>query len=482
MVCGLRTRGHVALPATLCSKPAPYRRRDPTRTPLYQLVTSRLEPFLASREDTCDPKRGYLPPEVRNTYERFLQCGVYGFGAARFSCNACGRDKAVALSCRKRGICARCTAKTLAIWIDQIDTDVLPQVNYRQWVLALPKRIRHYFRFDPSLRKRLAQLVFRVITEFVRTLTGRFDLTALMISCDQSFGTLLAYTPHLHNLVADGGFTPDGAFVPIGRIRDKDRKRLEQLLRRRILAWLVRDQKLPAAMAKSMRTWRHSGFSLHIDTCVDRSDRAGLLRMCEYMRRHPFVSTGIRYNADTDKVIYRAKRVHGGDNRNFAVFSADEFLAALADHIPHRRTHTVRYYGAAHPAVRKRLFGSTTVGVMVPASAKPTYAETKGRRSWARQIWRIFQTDPLRCDCGGEFRLISILFDWRQLDRFLGHLGLDSTRPTTAPARAPPQPTSAAMRPEVTQTADTPCNPFSASNPADPPMPWDNDAYLMDPP
>ncbi len=132
MACGLRTRGHVALPATLCSKPAPYRRRDPTRTPLYQLVTSRLEPFLASREDTCDPKRGYLPPEVRNTYERFLQCGVYGFGTARFSCNACGRDKAVALSCRKRGICARCTAKTLAIWIDQIDTDVLPQINYRR--------------------------------------------------------------------------------------------------------------------------------------------------------------------------------------------------------------------------------------------------------------------------------------------------------------------------------------------------------------
>ncbi len=164
---------------------APYQRRDPTRDVLHRLVQNHVESFLSENENVRDPKRGYLRPEVRATFESYLQCGVLGFGLALHKCDRCEQSRFVALSCRRRGICSRCRAKTLAIWSEWLDTEVLPRVPYRQWVLTLPKRIRQLFRFDASLNKRLSRILYRVICAFVRARTGRDDLEVAFIACDQ---------------------------------------------------------------------------------------------------------------------------------------------------------------------------------------------------------------------------------------------------------------------------------------------------------
>jgi len=156
------------------------------------------------------------------------------------------------------------------------------------------------------------------------------------------------------------------------------------------------------------------------------------------MRRHPFSTKGIRYNEQTGAVLYRGHRMHGGKKTNFATFSAEEFLATLADHIPHRKKHQVRYFGAATPRVRARLFGGAKPpGVSVPRE-DPVHEASKGRRSWARWIWRVFEVDPLTCSCGGELKLVSILFEQKVVRHILEHVGLPSDTPVTQPARAPP--------------------------------------------
>jgi hypothetical protein len=105
---------------------------------------------------------------------------------------------------------------------------------------------------------------------------------------------------------------------------------------------------------------------------LDRQIRAPAVRSIF----HADVSEGIRYQPETGKVVYRAPRMHGGKKQNFALFDAVDFLAALADHIPHQRKHEVRYYGAAHPRIRARLFGSTSAGVSVPR-AEPEHLAAK---------------------------------------------------------------------------------------------------------
>ena len=104
-------------------------------------------------------------------------------------------------------------------------------------------------------------------------------------------------------------------------------------------------------------------------------------------------------------------------------------LLALADQVPHRRKHMVRYYGAAHHKVRKRLgIGPDSLIVAASSTGSP-----QGR--WARLLYRVFGHQPLKCECGRTLRLMSVIFSYRDLQRILKHLG-QSTEP---PIRAPPR-------------------------------------------
>ncbi len=58
----------------------------------------------------------------------------------------------------------------------------------------------------------------------------------------------------------------------------------------------------------------------------------------------PFSQVKVRYQPRTGTVIYRLK-MHPVLNRNFEVFSACDWLAALTAHIPNAGEHLVRYYG-----------------------------------------------------------------------------------------------------------------------------------------
>jgi hypothetical protein len=50
------------------------------------------------------------------------------------------------------------------------------------------------------------------ITKSFRALTGRTNITVGMVYCVQTFGNFANFHPHLHILVTDGGFGPNGTF------------------------------------------------------------------------------------------------------------------------------------------------------------------------------------------------------------------------------------------------------------------------------
>jgi hypothetical protein len=66
--------------------------------------------------------------------------------------------------------------------------------------------------------------------------------------------------------------------------------------------------------------------------------------VAEYVLRSPFAQEKLRYHAKTGTIIYRSK-MHPVLKRNFEVFSALDWLAALTAHIPNHGEHLVRYYG-----------------------------------------------------------------------------------------------------------------------------------------
>ena len=93
-------------------------------------------------------------------------------------------------------------AETAAHLVDH----VFPRVPVRQWVLSLPKRLRLYLHYDPTL----AGAVLRIfLSETERCLQAQAPVGARIgaVSFIHRFGAALNPHIHFHCCVIDGTFT-----------------------------------------------------------------------------------------------------------------------------------------------------------------------------------------------------------------------------------------------------------------------------------
>jgi len=137
----------------------------------------------------------------------------------------------------------------------------------------------------------------------------------------------------------------------------------------------------------------------------------------------------MRYQASTGTIIYQSK-MHPVLKRNFEVFSAFDWLAALTAHIPNTGEHLVRYYGWYSNVNRgkRRKEGPSTIeefSEVIPSAAK---------RAWARLIKQVYEVDPLVClRCAGSMRIIAFIEQPAVIEKILRHLAL-----WPSPAPSPP--------------------------------------------
>ena len=137
-------------------------------------------------------------------------------------------------------------------------------------------------------------------------------------------------------------FAPNGDFhlAPPGGWQD-----LAELWRHTVLRRLHGAGALAVWQIAKLKNWRHRGFSVDAgEAPLAANDAAGRRRLAEYLLRAPFSLEKITYNAESGSVLYRSER-HWRTKRNFEVFSAPQFIAALLDQIPSKGVPQVRYYG-----------------------------------------------------------------------------------------------------------------------------------------
>ena len=79
------------MPATPVSPPA-YRRREPEKEPLYQILAGHPETFLQQAR-TAEHR---LPLQVEKEMRAYLECGILAYGFVRARCEDCGASRAVA--------------------------------------------------------------------------------------------------------------------------------------------------------------------------------------------------------------------------------------------------------------------------------------------------------------------------------------------------------------------------------------------------
>jgi hypothetical protein len=158
---------------------------------------------------------------------------------------------------------------------------------------------------------------------------------------------------------------------------------LERLFRQRVLHLLLRERPIDEAVISKLLGWRHSGFSLHNAARIGAQDTEGRRAVAEYILRSLFCQEKLRYQAKTWTVIYRSK-MRPGLKRNFEVFSACDWLAALTAHIPNAGEHLVRYYGWYSNVNRgKRRKAQTEEEKASPIEACSEVPNAAAKRAWS---------------------------------------------------------------------------------------------------
>ena len=149
---------------------------------------------------TISPITALAGTLVRTTADAYLDCGRCEGGFCPLKCDACGTERLLAFSCRRRGLCPSCAARTAALAAQHLVEAVLLPVPHRQVVLTIPKRLRIYFRFDRLLLADLARAAARAITDVVRVVTDRPESTPGIILALQTFNQDLTLNPQAEYL------------------------------------------------------------------------------------------------------------------------------------------------------------------------------------------------------------------------------------------------------------------------------------------
>jgi hypothetical protein len=340
---------------------------------------------------------------------------------------------------------------------------VCASVPHRQFVFTIPKRLRLFFRFDRGLLGELPRLAWETVLEVYRAVLDRHDVTPGMVAAIHTFGQLIHWHPHLHALVTDGGFLTDGTFIPLPELEPEP---FEKLWQKKVFDLLLRRGKIDESLVQQMRSWRHSGFAVHLAVTVAPDDLAGRERLLHYMLRCPFSLERLIRLTPEGKVLYLAEKktprrfpkpassdLFGGVARNFQLFDPLDFIATrlsspkseLTQHIPDARKHLGRAFGFySHKARGRRAKAGGALGDPVQIDDRHTPTTMHARRRWAALIKQVWRVDPLVCPrCGARMRIVAFITPAQRavIEKILKHRGLWEER-----SRGPPPDRGAAPR------------------------------------
>jgi hypothetical protein len=224
--------------------------------------------------------------------------------------------------------------------------NLLYPVTHRQYVFSIPITLRTFFKYDRKLLGKLCQCVNKSLLRFFRTATGLKTGSLGAVMAIQTFGDYARWNPHIHVLLADGLFQEKGIFYVLPKAGIEP---LAELFRANVLKMLKRKGKIDDEFIAKLLAWKHnSSFSVHNEVRLAREDENGRESLAQYIIRNPFSVNKVTYNAATGTVIYKSKTSPSkskGGRKNFQVFTALEFIAAITQHIPEKSFQLVRYYG-----------------------------------------------------------------------------------------------------------------------------------------
>ena len=113
-----------------------------------------------------------------------------------------------------------------------------------------------------------------------------------------------------------------------------DLKPLEDIFQATILKMLKEEGRINDDIITNLLSWRHSGFSVDNSVRIAADNQDGKITLAQYIIRNTFSVDKLTYNEQSGMVIYNSKMTHGKEKKIFEVYTAEEFIAAVTQHIP----------------------------------------------------------------------------------------------------------------------------------------------------
>jgi len=477
---------------------AKYKRHQPERTLLYQIIDQHYPDFLAQ----LAAEGKWLPDYVQQEFTGFLKCGLLEHGFLRVRCENCQHEKLVAFSCKRRGFCPSCGARRMADSAALLVDEVLPKKPIRQWVLTVPFPLRFLFAAYPELMSKVLGIVTRAVSTHLVHLAGfkKKEAHTGAITLIQRFGSALNLNIHFHMLFLDGVYVRDesGNFAfhynkapttdQLAAVLHTISQRVARFLERRGIlerdednSYLCLDglddpmqdihthsvtyriamgpergrkvftlQTIPPKLdlpPGSERVAKLAGFSLHAGVAAKAHQRDKLERLCRYIAR-PAVSEKRLSLTATGKVRYELKTPYRNGTTH-VIFEPIDFIARLAAQVPKPRVNLTRFHGVFAPNSKHRIHvtpakrGKGRKELEQKPWDEKTPPERHAAMTWMQRLKRVFSIDIEICEkCKGSVKIIACVEDPAVIEKILKHLKEKSVSNNTAtlpPKRAPPQ-------------------------------------------
>jgi len=162
--------------------------------------------------------------------------------------------------------CPSCHQKRMLIYGEWVDEEILAPVPHRQYLFIVPRVLRGAFHQLHRLGE-FCRIVRRLLTEAYREADP--DGQPCFILFLQTFGDLVTFHPHIHALVTDDVFDPNGVFWVLPPIPSD---LLEQQLRRGGVEMLLADEAIDEDLLAKLLRWQHSGFSVDDQTRIEATE------------------------------------------------------------------------------------------------------------------------------------------------------------------------------------------------------------------
>lgn len=323
-------------------------------------------------------------PAVRQNFEKVIQCRTMALGAEVFASET--EEKVFPHTCKSRA-CPSCGHRATILW-QREQWAALPNVRYVGINFTMPDVLWPIFRSNRHLLHDLPALAASVIQQYLK-LAHRVRGMALVVP--HTFGRKLNFNPHLHTLVSAGGLREgENCWVNIDEFDKKALMHMWRFALIHYLRWALRakvlqsnlsDRRLEQILTQQYERW----WNIHV---VRFASKDQFIRYAgRYIRRPPIAQ-------------HRFSKIEGGEVRFIrkdlktrkwveTPYSIEDFIVTLADHVPDRYRHAVRYFGLLAPGAR----GRTDLGLF--ALLRQPKRQRPVRLSWAASLRKDFNLDPL---------------------------------------------------------------------------------------